>query len=58
MSLVVHNAHGRNVGIVVGRIIDIVNEADGDSNSGDGDTRIIAGRVTRIVDLEQIAAGA
>ena len=60
VSLVVHNAHGRNVGVVVGRIIDIVNHAGDDSGDDDGgsDTRIIAGRVTRIVDLEQIAAGA
>ena len=55
VSLVVHNTNGRNIGVVVGRIIDIVNHEGDDS---DNETRIIAGRVTRIVDLERLAAGA
>jgi two-component system chemotaxis sensor kinase CheA len=57
ISLVVFNDGSRNVGIVVGRIVDIVNDTDQPFSTG-GDTRIIAGRVTRIVNLEQIAMNA
>ncbi|MCA9086639.1 MAG: chemotaxis protein CheW, partial [Planctomycetaceae bacterium] len=56
ISLVVYNHNGRNIGVVVGRIIDIIDHAALPANQKD-DTQIIAGRVTRIVDLSQIAAG-
>ncbi len=58
MSLVVYNANGRNVGVVVGNIVDIVTD---DAQGADGTNdqhRIIAGRVTRIVNLGEIAATA
>ncbi len=59
ISLVVFHDGHRNVGVVVGQIVDIVNEADLTDNGPDeDDTRIIAGRVTRIVDLAQIAMNA
>ena len=54
ISLVVYNNQGRNIGIIVGRIIDIINDACSDSP---GESRIIAGRVTRIVDLAQLTCG-
>ena len=56
VTLVVHHSDGRNVGVVVGRIVDIVDHALTDS--GDGETQIIAGRVTEIVDLAEVAARA
>lgn len=58
ISLVVYNDGHRNVGVVVGRIVDIVSESNEPIHEGTGDTRIIAGRVTRIVNLEQIAMNA
>lgn len=55
LSLVVYNTGGRTIGVVVEQIVDIVEEALGTSDS-DSSTRVIAGRVTRMVDLEQLAA--
>ncbi len=57
VSLVVHNDNGRNVGIVVGRIIDIVEHEPDDDESDTEGTRIIAGRITQIIDPAS-AAGA
>lgn len=56
VSLVVHTSNGRNVGVVVGRIVDIVAHSQSLAESSSGDTQIIEGRVTRIVDLAQLAA--
>ncbi len=58
ISLVVFNDGRRNVGVVVGKIVDIVNEADQAFSDESCETRIIAGRVTRIVHLEQLALNA
>ena len=58
ISLVVYNDGRRNIGVVVGRIVDIVNEADQAFTDESSETRIIAGRVTRIVHLEQLAMNA
>lgn len=59
ISIVVFNDGRRNIGVVVGRIVDIVNDSqDAPANvSGRSDdtTRIIAGRVTRVVDLSELA---
>ncbi|MDA1230068.1 MAG: chemotaxis protein CheA, partial [Planctomycetota bacterium] len=59
VSLVVYNDGVRNVGFVVGQIIDIVQEpgaSDGKSCGTEADaSRIIAGRITRIVNLERLA---
>lgn len=52
VSLVVYNANGKNVGVVVGRIVDIVKHAESDNK----ETQIIEGRVTRIVDLSLVTA--
>jgi len=57
VSLVVYNG-GHNVGVAVGRIVDIVEHAFGDTDVHTTEPQIIAGRVTRIVDLSQTAAGA
>ncbi len=58
ISLVVFNDGHRNVGVVVGKIVDIVQQSDSQDASAASDTRIIAGRVTRIVDLSQLAMNA
>jgi two-component system chemotaxis sensor kinase CheA len=58
ISLVVYNDGRRNIGVVVGRIVDIVNEADQAFSDESCETRIIAGRVTRVVHLEQLAMNA
>jgi two-component system chemotaxis sensor kinase CheA len=58
ISLVVYNDGRRNIGIVVGRIVDIVNEPDQAFSDESCETRIIAGRVTRVVHLEQLAMNA
>ncbi|MCA9033632.1 MAG: chemotaxis protein CheA [Planctomycetaceae bacterium] len=59
ISLVVYNDGRRNVGVVVGQIVDIVNQAEiPNDGTSDQETRIIAGRVTRVVDLAQIAMNA
>ncbi len=58
ISLVVYNDGRRNIGVVVGRIVDIVNEADQAFSDESCETRIIAGRVTRVVHLEQLALNA
>ena len=55
ISLVVYNDGRRNVGVVVGRIVDIVNEPDQSFSDDNCETRIIAGKVTRIVHLELVA---
>jgi two-component system chemotaxis sensor kinase CheA len=59
ISIVVFNDGRRNVGVVVGRIVDIVNDSQDItsqiSGSVDDSTRIIAGRVTRVVDLSHLA---
>jgi two-component system chemotaxis sensor kinase CheA len=54
LALVVYRNEQRSVGIVVGRIVDIV-EVDGFEDT-DRPTRIIAGRVTDMVDLAALAA--
>lgn len=56
VSLVVYNDGQSNIGIVVGQVIDIVNQSGvvADRN----ETSIIDGRVTRIVDLAEAASGA
>lgn len=58
ISLVVYNDGSRNVGVAVGRIVDIVSQSESQFENSDGDTRIIAGRVTRVVNLAQIAMNA
>jgi two-component system chemotaxis sensor kinase CheA len=58
ISLVVYNDGRRNIGVVVGRIVDIVNEPDQAFSDESCETRIIAGRVTRVVHLEQLAMNA
>jgi len=55
LSLVVYNTGGRTIGVVVEQIVDIVEETLSTTDS-DRNTRVIAGRVTRMVDLEQLAA--
>ncbi len=55
LSLVVYNDGRRNIGVAVGRIVDIVNEAEQSFSDDSCETRIIAGKVTRIVHLEQVA---
>ncbi len=57
VSIVVYNHDGRNVGVGVGRIVDIVNQAINDSECDD-DTKIISGRVTQVIDLGRVTAGA
>ena len=56
ISLVVFNAGGRNIGVCVGRIVDIVNETIRPQDGQNQTTRIIDGRVTQVVDLAQLAA--
>ncbi|MBL8809860.1 MAG: chemotaxis protein CheA [Planctomycetaceae bacterium] len=58
ISLVVYNDGTRNVGVAVGRIVDIVSQSDSQFEKSEGDTRIIAGRVTRVVNLAQVAMNA
>ncbi len=58
ISLVVYNDGNRNVGVAVGRIVDIVSQAESQFDKSEGDTRIIAGRVTRVVNLAQVAMNA
>lgn len=58
VSLVVYN-NGRNVGVAVGGIVDIVEHVFGDDDEGACDRpQIIAGRVTRVIDLAGVAATA
>ena len=54
LSLVVHHQDGKDVGVPIGTIIDIVEQADAVEESGS--TRIIGGRITEVVDLDQITA--
>lgn len=56
VSVVVYNDNGRNVGIAVGQIVDIVKRNRETEGSTDGDSRIISGRVTQVIDLARIAA--
>ena len=55
VSLVVYNCGDHNVGVVVGKVIDI--ESQIGVTEVDQDSQIIAGRVTRMVDLARIASG-
>ncbi len=48
-QVVVYHEQGNSVGIVVGRIVDIVEEAD-DADAAHPERTVITGRVTRIVD--------
>ena len=54
VSLVVYNDGVRNIGVVVGTIIDILSENADSKQDRSGATRVIAGRVTQIVDLRQV----
>ena len=54
LSLVVHHQDGKDVGVLIGTIIDIVELADAVEESDS--TRIIGDRITEIVDLGQITA--
>ena len=53
LQVVVHHQDGRDVGVMVGTILDIV--VDAQASKGQRQ-RIIDGHVTRIVDLEQVIA--
>jgi two-component system chemotaxis sensor kinase CheA len=55
ISLIVYNDGRRIIGVVVGRIVDIVSEPDQRFSDDNCETRIIAGKVTRIVHLELVA---
>lgn len=57
VSVVVYNSAGRNVGIGVGRIVDIVSDNEAAQADAEGGTRIIAGKVTEIIDLERVTSG-
>ncbi len=57
VQVVVHNQHGHDVGIVVGTIIDIVDNPSADSNWSETSRDVVLrGRVTRCVDLDQVVA--
>ncbi|MTV27069.1 hypothetical protein FTX61_16845 [Nitriliruptoraceae bacterium ZYF776] len=58
LNVVVHTAEGRSVGLVVGRILDIVDHVWDDAAPQDGSSRsaIIQDRVTDLVDLNAIVA--
>lgn len=63
MSVVVYQHHGRQVGIVVGQIVDIVEhtlrvDEAVDSSSVVPPSQIINGRVTQIIDLGSLVASA
>ena len=59
LSLVVYEQEGRAVGVIIGHVIDIVSDVDcGHQQPQHGENTILDGRVTRIVNLENIAIGA
>ena len=51
LQVVVYNCGTQSVGVVVGKIIDVIDHAFDTSNTN-SDTQIIAGRVTQVVDLD------
>ena len=53
-KVIVYNRNGRNVGVVVSRMVDIVEEAVSPSASGDPNVRVVGGNVTTILDLPSI----
>ena len=53
LQVVVYHRDGRDVGVHVGTILDIVTDASQDNTAGE---QIIEGRVTRLVDLERIVS--
>ena len=57
VSLVVFNSNGRNIGVAVGRIVDIVNHTGTSMSDVASDTQIIDGRVTQVVRLSEVTAG-
>lgn len=54
VPLIVYNTGKSDIGVAVGKILDIVDQVE-DGSSPDGNSRVIGGKVTRIVDLEMIA---
>lgn len=54
IQLIVYNAGEVDIGVAVGKIVDIVDEL-GTAMSPSGTSRVIGGKVTRIIDLEMIA---
>ena len=55
MSVVVFRAAERNVGVMVGKIVDIIeHDAAGNSPMIAGTPQIIGGRVTQVIDLMQL----
>lgn len=54
VSLVVYNTGDTNVGVVVGKVIDIVSQAG--VTVGKEGAAIVAGRVTKVLDLSEVAA--
>jgi hypothetical protein len=58
ISVVVYENGFRRVGVVVGRILDIQteNEAQADQKNHQ-DSRIIAGKITRMIDLAEVTMG-
>lgn len=54
IPLIVYNTGDSDIGVAVGKILDIVDQVE-EATSPDGNSRVIGGKVTRIVDLEMIA---
>ncbi len=62
IDLVICQHHGRSLALVVGHIVDIVEEgvanAGASGTHGDSAPRIIDGHVTRVLDLDELLTGA
>ncbi|MFO0427275.1 MAG: chemotaxis protein CheW [Planctomyces sp.] len=58
ISVVVYENGFRSIGVVVGRILDIQTENEAQSgHQGHQDSRIIAGKITRMIDLAEVTMG-
>ena len=53
-KVIVYNRKGRNVGVVVSKMVDIVEETLRPSQSGDAGIQVVGGSVTTILDLPSI----
>ena len=56
--VVVYSDEGRNIGMVVDRIWDIVKEPIADEEEGENSQRVIGGRVTKVIKPEKLLASA
>ena len=58
IQTVVYSAGTQNVGIVVGRIVDIVNESSHDQDGRPTHQRVIQDRVTQVINLQELVGRA